>query len=488
MKRHILALLGFFFVAGATYAETIPATPGGVYTNSVPSTYFAVVSGAGQQTSLTSAASACSNWFGSNYTLNLSALPTIYGRYNIGTCTSGGGTVAQVDVAMVCPATYTIESGTNKCVKTSETCPSGQNWTLSGSTCTRPDCGAGEERDSGGICVCASGAQKGTDGVCCPVSGSGGGAGMQWCYIDGPAATNCETTANNKCKIRCTNVTFQKGTGAQLTIYPKLALGQSCKYTGTVNSTSLGGGPLNNDELNEVSKATADPAKAKTPEGCLASGQGYVTGSTGTTCVSGGDTGVKETEGTKTNNPDGSTDEKSTVSEQGENGTGKETTTDTHTNPDGSTTTKTTTKTCQSDGTCKTETETVNKDASGNTTGQTNANKEQSKASFCDENKDAAVCKGFEDTCKDHPERLGCMEHGEAPEVPNLGETEKGISSIIAVNVASNASCPADIQLPKGMGFSFGPYCDYASAFRPIILVLAWITAGYLLFGYRGNN
>lgn len=33
------------------------------------------------------------------------------------------------------------------------TCPEGQNWTLSGSTCTRPDCAAGETRQADGTCL-----------------------------------------------------------------------------------------------------------------------------------------------------------------------------------------------------------------------------------------------------------------------------------------------------------------------------------------------
>lgn len=47
-------------------------------------------------------------------------------------------------------------------------CPSGQNWTVSGATCTRPDCAAGEERLSDGICkpACAAGEFRQADGTC----------------------------------------------------------------------------------------------------------------------------------------------------------------------------------------------------------------------------------------------------------------------------------------------------------------------------------
>lgn len=38
-------------------------------------------------------------------------------------------------------------------------CPTGQNWTLSGTTCSRPDCVGDQVRDSGGVCTCPVGKQ-----------------------------------------------------------------------------------------------------------------------------------------------------------------------------------------------------------------------------------------------------------------------------------------------------------------------------------------
>lgn len=47
-------------------------------------------------------------------------------------------------------------------------CPTGQNWTLSGTNCTRPDCTADQERDSSGICIakCVSPAVRNASGIC----------------------------------------------------------------------------------------------------------------------------------------------------------------------------------------------------------------------------------------------------------------------------------------------------------------------------------
>lgn len=48
---------------------------------------------------------------------------------------------------LVCPANYAMQAGACKNTVTVYTCPAGQSWTLSGTTCTRPDCVAPEVRD-----------------------------------------------------------------------------------------------------------------------------------------------------------------------------------------------------------------------------------------------------------------------------------------------------------------------------------------------------
>lgn len=70
----------------------------------------------------------------------------------IGGNQSGPWNYFQSGAVWYCPAGYTLSGG--QCSPdVAYSCPSGQNWTLSGSSCTRPDCVAGEVRNEGtGLC------------------------------------------------------------------------------------------------------------------------------------------------------------------------------------------------------------------------------------------------------------------------------------------------------------------------------------------------
>lgn len=471
MKKLLLALVGFFFVL-SVQAETIPATPSPKLCSAGQSYKFVTSGG-----EFCSSTAICMGMFG---------VGVHSGASNSVTCnTTPTTTVVPFTTANDAP---------------SYTCPTGQNWTLSGTVCTRSDCiapqtrnpntgicespcGAGQTRVNG-VCTCDTGAQVGDNGTCCPVAGSGGGAPMQWCYVDLPSATSCDSAGTNGCKVRCNNVTFQKGIGNTVTIWPKQALGQNCSYTGT-RATNQGGGPLNNDELKQVADATADPGKAKTPEGCMAAGMGYVTGSGGTTCVGGGDTGVKKTETASEKKSDGTETDTQKSSEKTPTG-GKETETTTTKNPDGTTTTTTTTTTCKDDGTCDTVKNTVTKDSNGNTTSDKTDNANDPLSGFCQKNPDSAMCKGVSDTCKDHPERVGCRDLGNSPEGGVLETKEVSPMALNPVSLASNDQCPAGTELPHGLGvYNWSPICDYASAMKPLILAFAWISAAFIVFAWK---
>lgn len=291
-------------------------------------------------------------------------------------------------------------------------CPD-NSWTLNGNICTRLACPSGQYA-SGNQCLCANGAQVGSDGVtCCPMVGDGNaGAAMQWCWVGSPSASTCDSTGSNGCAVRCNNVTFQKGDPNSVQIFPRQALGQSCTYTGSKAVESLGGGELTNDQLKAVDEATKDPAKADSPEGCLASGQGYVTGSSGTKCVPSGDTGVVKKE-TSSNVATDSANNKTTSEqtkqyEAGPNGTGIETTTETVTNPDGSKTKTTTTTQKNPDGTVtesKTS-ETFNPD--GSKSGEETSKSDDPADDYCSDNPDSVLCKGFSDPCKEFPDSRLC--------------------------------------------------------------------------------
>lgn len=478
--------LALFF--GSAKAETKPATPSAELMYSSVNSHYS-----GLKTYPDGARATCDHILpaGATFTAFLPATSTSVNQTV--TCRwTNKGTPEQSD------------SGTAMIKTTVYECQTGQNWTLSGMTCSRPDCVSPETRNANtgiceapcgpgqtragmsGQCVCDSGAAVGADGTCCPVAGSGGGAPMQWCYVDNSAASSCDSAGSNGCKVRCNNVTYQKGaSGDQVQIYPKQALGQNCSYTGT-RTNGQGGGPLNNDELKEVSEATKNPDKAKSPESCLAAGMGYVTGSSGTTCVPGGDTGVtkKETTEKSTTDGDGTTSESKTKESEKSPTGGKETETTTKTNPDGSTTTTTKTTTCDDDGTCKTTTTETKKDANGNATGSKSGSENKGSSEFCKENPDSELCDGNSDTCKDHPDRAGCKDLGDAPEEGAFSPVSVGPSSITPVQIGGAGSCPAGPPLPFGLGaMSFDGICQLAEGIRPIVLAMAWLSAGLILLG-----
>lgn len=158
--------------------------------------------------------------------------------------------------------------------------------------------------------------------------------------------------------------------------------------------------------------------------------------------------------------------------------TGTKTTTTTPPGGSPSSTSKTESTTCEGGKCTTTTTETG---PGGTTTGTV----EQDPATFCASNPTHPSCKKNEqeDYCKLHPETAGCKELGTAPEEGNVSEVAKGVNSITVVSVASNASCPADIPLPKGMKFEWGPICQWAESLRPVVLALAWLAAGIIVLG-----
>lgn len=245
-------------------------------------------------------------------------------------------------------------------------CPSGQDWTLSGSTCTRPDCAAGYDRNSAGQCVkdcTAKAGQPTTNG--------------NYLFSGAPS-----TWAVSECKVYC----------PQRTISAYGGMGYGCKYTGvSADPNAASGAP-----------EPPDPEKLppEKPDDCLNKGQGYVQSSTGKiTCVSSSDAPdgqkpkAKEQDGQKESgkqNADGTYDKTSPdykkVDESVSQGS------------DGKTTTK------------RTETIAGTNDGAGNYTcpsGYTkNSDNTCSKTTvesstnskYCEENPNASVCKENKDS------------------------------------------------------------------------------------------
>lgn len=87
-----------------------------------------------------------------------------------------------------------------------------------------------------------------------------------------------------------------------------------------------------------------------------------------------------------------------------------------------------------------------------------------------------------EDPCKLNPERMGCKEFG-TPEDSVLPSEARGVSAITVQSFAGNATCPPDIQLPKGATLSWSYPCQMATGVRPFLLALAWLAAGLIVIG-----
>ena len=115
---------------------------------------------------------------------------------------------------------------------------------------------------------------------------------------------------------------------------------------------------------------------------------------------------------------------------------------------------------------------------------------EQSKEEFCTQNPKSKLCTGTTDSaqfCKENPDSVQCLSTGTF-DVPDSVPTKSiGISNITPAIFASNASCPADVQLPKGAVLSYSSVCQYAEALRPLVLLSAWLAAGFFVLGFRSE-
>lgn len=111
----------------------------------------------------------------------------------------------------------------------------------------------------------------------------------------------------------------------------------------------------------------------------------------------------------------------------------------------------------------------------------------QSQGAFCEENPNSPFCKGLSDPCVETPDRLGCAELGEVADPGELTTQPRGAESITPVAVASIAGCPADVALPKGLVFSYSGACEFADGVRPVVLAMAWLIAGLIVFGFKSE-
>lgn len=342
------------------------------------------------------------------------------------------------------------------------TCPSGQNWTLSGSTCTRPDCAVGEDRNAQGLCQknCTN-----KNGMATPSAVNKWPNGA-WPMVIGGCTVDCAT--------------FSGGGSSRL--IPDEMVGTNCKFTGASPAPGEG-------TPSEGTGFTPKPKAPDTKTDCTGAGMGFIQSSTGAvTCVAnsaapaGQKAEVKTKTGTESGAPSvsggvdpGSPDYVKVEKETTTEGDETKTTEKKSTNPD-------TAKNGTVNGGCDS--------ASVLTDGKciVSSVKKESTVDFCTSNPNAAQCKEFKDACKEDPDRASCKDLGEPVTENGVTEESFGVTSISTVAFASNASCPSDISLPKGASLSFAWPCNLATSLRPIILALAWLAAGLIVVGSFRNS
>ena len=330
-------------------------------------------------------------------------------------------------------------------------CPSSGGWTPSGtSDCTRPDCPSGTVRQSDGSCglpPCPEGQNRGPTGTgeCksqCSATGSNGKeTGEHYRSSSTDPGLIC---AEDGCSYKPTSC---MGINSHYYCWLGRSAGQSCN----TNARNPDGSEHLSPDEQAALKTTEDQRR------CIGLGKCPITINGVVTCSQCGE--FSENKTTTTTNPDGST----TVTNTTVNGTVNGGTV--------SSTTGTSTTTTPSGG----GTPTTNSGTSTST---------EPTASFCQDNPQSPICAGDQKTdCEKNPELVQCKELGNPEEVGDLPEQSIGPDSLSPITLAGSAVCPANIPLPKGLSFSWQATCDFASGLRPVILAMAWLTAGLILVG-----
>lgn len=365
-------LLFALFLSGQALAETIPATAesGGGWTSTGGVVCFSGIK------SWSDAIAAC-----------VATLPAGSTFQSTDPASDPGYTGMSHGVTFFYKNSLNQNSSTTRTLTSAQlySCPAGQNWTLSGTTCTRPDCVAPDTRQSDGTCSApCPGRQVRRDGQCAcdPNQLPGRPVGGEWPWVSLTGASAPSKVCDDYC---------ERNTG--------FGLGGGGKWQ--VEVTSWTGGTCNG-----TTGSTQEPTPNKPPP-CGAS-EGVLTSTSGSVrCVPEGTPGAS----TPT--------------------TGKTTSTVTH--PDGSTTTTTTTTTRDPvTGTTTTSTTTTNNPGpgggtqsgtpgttttttdSGSGTGGTgsggNGNGDGDGDDFCFKHPDSIVCKNntFSGECTDGQSAPSC--------------------------------------------------------------------------------
>ena len=218
------------------------------------------------------------------------------------------------------PTTPSVIYGSYGAISPGPACPWNQNWTLVGSTCTRPDCVAPQVLNASGVCVAPP----------CPAAGQSGAS---------LGATGTFTGSGNIPSVLCVNGCQYNTGGVGVQAGNAWATGIGLSTGATCSSNTGAALPASDPQTDPKTK-------------CVESGQAFGTVNGVVVCTPATTTVTKGSGSSTTTNkdPQGNTTSTSTTSTSTSTSTtnisgggSSKTTTTTTTNPDGSTTTTTTT-------------------------------------------------------------------------------------------------------------------------------------------------
>lgn len=87
--------------------------------------------------------------------------------------------------------------------------------------------------------------------------------------------------------------------------------------------------------------------------------------------------------------------------------------------------------------------------------------------------------------CEKFPESLGCAQLGTASDVP-IGTESRSIAAIAPVSVGGAGACPSPLTasfMGQTVSFSYDMPCQFATSLKPLILAIAWLSAGLIFIG-----
>lgn len=263
-------------------------------------------------------------------------------------------------------------------------------------------------------------------------------------------------------------------------------IGEACTYTGKPEQPE-------NANANSTGRNKPKEKEPWKPEDCLGKGDGYIQGSSGNvTCVPAkqapdGQKPDKVTESnTKSSSTNGGDTIKTTTESVRTGGSGGGSGTASGSGGGTVKTTETSTTQAKPDGnggtTCP-----PGFVKSGDTCTQTKTTETTAK-SFCDENPKSYVCngEGGDDMCSkaENKSLAACTDLGKPEDTQgDLATKPFNLTAIPTVAFAASNTCPSSINLPHGAVFTFEPICDAMGWLRPIVLAMAWLSAGLIVVG-----